>query len=69
VESRKRDGFLTGLTDTYVRVVFPGPEELVNRLVRVRIVSAGPDVVRGEWLQGHRLTGVRQRRESCPVPE
>lgn len=69
VESRKRDGLLTGLTDTYVRVLFPGPEELVNRLVRVRIVSAGSDVVRGEWLQEHRLTGVRQRRESCPVPE
>jgi len=34
---RRKDNYLTGLTDNYIRVVFNGPEHLVNEIIKVRI--------------------------------
>ena len=47
---RKRDkitGFLSGLSDTYLRALFDGPDELVNRMVTVRVVQSRDDGVMG----------------------
>jgi threonylcarbamoyladenosine tRNA methylthiotransferase MtaB len=40
-------GDLTGLTGNFVEVSFPGPDRLIRRLARVRVVAAGPDRARG----------------------
>jgi threonylcarbamoyladenosine tRNA methylthiotransferase MtaB len=40
-------GDLTGLTGNFVEVAFPGPDRLIRRLARVRVVAAGPDGTRG----------------------
>jgi len=37
VEKRRRNNYLTGLTDNYMRVAFDGPEDLVNEIVKVKI--------------------------------
>lgn len=34
---RKRNNYLTGFTDNYIRVIFNGPEDLVNEIVKVKI--------------------------------
>ncbi len=49
VESRrdKKTGLLAGYTDNYLRAVFPGNDDLMRRLVPVRITGAD-----GEGLQG-----------------
>jgi threonylcarbamoyladenosine tRNA methylthiotransferase MtaB len=39
-------GDLTGLTGNFVEVTFPGPDRLIRRLVRIRVMAAGPDGVR-----------------------
>jgi threonylcarbamoyladenosine tRNA methylthiotransferase MtaB len=39
-------GDLTGLTGNFVEVTFPGPDRLIRRLARVRVMAAGPDGVR-----------------------
>jgi threonylcarbamoyladenosine tRNA methylthiotransferase MtaB len=40
-------GDLTGLTGNFVEVTFPGPDRLIRRLARVRVMAAGSDGVRG----------------------
>src|SRR5262249_61935874 len=39
----RRTGLLSGLTSTYVEVLFDGPDELARRFARVTITSADPD--------------------------
>jgi threonylcarbamoyladenosine tRNA methylthiotransferase MtaB len=47
LQSRDRlTGDLTGLTGNFVEVTFPGPDRLIRRLARVRVMAAGPDGVR-----------------------
>ena len=48
--SRRNAAELSGKTDGWVTVNFPGPEGLVGRLVPVRITSAGNNSVRGELI-------------------
>ncbi|GAG79178.1 unnamed protein product, partial [marine sediment metagenome] len=36
-EKRRRNNYLTGLTDNYIKVAFNGPENLVNEIVKVKI--------------------------------
>lgn len=43
-------GELEGLTDTYVRVLFQGADDLSGELVRVRVESVTPDEVRGRLI-------------------
>ena len=52
IENRreKGTGLLTGLADNYIRVKVEGGEELMNRLVRVRVVSLHNKGVLGEVL-------------------
>lgn len=50
--SRRRDSELAGKTDGWVTVNFPGTEELVGRIVRVRVTEAAPNSVRGELIGG-----------------
>ena len=40
-------GDLTGLTGNFVEVTFPGPDRLIRRLARVRVLAAGPGGVQG----------------------
>jgi threonylcarbamoyladenosine tRNA methylthiotransferase MtaB len=48
LETRDRaTGGLVGLTGNYVEVVFDGPDELMRRLVRVRVTEAGVERARG----------------------
>jgi len=39
VEKRRRNNYLVGLTDNYIRVAFNGPENLVNKIVKVKITQ------------------------------
>jgi tRNA-2-methylthio-N6-dimethylallyladenosine synthase len=48
--SRRRATELSGRTSGNTVVNFPGPAELVGRLVRVRIQQAGPHSVRGDMV-------------------
>jgi threonylcarbamoyladenosine tRNA methylthiotransferase MtaB len=48
VESRRIRGWLTGYTERYVRVFFEGPDDLMGRLVPVRLTALAPDGVRAE---------------------
>ncbi|MHB9073226.1 MAG: tRNA (N(6)-L-threonylcarbamoyladenosine(37)-C(2))-methylthiotransferase MtaB [Desulfobaccales bacterium] len=41
-------GYLQGLSDHYVRVVFPGPAGWRNRLIKVRLLARQGEVLRGE---------------------
>jgi threonylcarbamoyladenosine tRNA methylthiotransferase MtaB len=43
-------GWLKGLSDNYLRVLLPGPEEWRNRLLKVRLVQATGEALRGEVL-------------------
>jgi threonylcarbamoyladenosine tRNA methylthiotransferase MtaB len=45
-------GQLQGLSDHYLRVVFPGPMEWRNRLVKVRITARRGEVLLGEAVEG-----------------
>ena len=42
------EGWLKGLSDHYLRVTFPGPPALHNRLVMVRFCSRQGEVLVGE---------------------
>jgi threonylcarbamoyladenosine tRNA methylthiotransferase MtaB len=39
----KRTGLLTGYTDTYVKVLFDGPDAMINELVKVKIAKVSSD--------------------------
>ena len=43
-----QEGWLQGLSDHYLRVTFPGPPALHNRLVMVRLCSRQGEVLVGE---------------------
>lgn len=48
VENRRdRDGNLTGLTENYIRVSFPGPDSLMNEMACVRLDRAGKKQMQG----------------------
>jgi threonylcarbamoyladenosine tRNA methylthiotransferase MtaB len=46
--------FLSGLTESYIRVHVDAPEACVNQLVPVRLVAIAEDEVLGEWLGAER---------------
>ncbi len=48
VERRKENDCLTGLTDNYIRVIFDGPENLVNKIVKVKITQIKKGYVIGK---------------------
>jgi threonylcarbamoyladenosine tRNA methylthiotransferase MtaB len=48
VEKRRRNNYLTGLTDNYMRVVFNGPENLINKIVKVKIAEIKKGYVIGK---------------------
>jgi len=50
--SRRRGHELAGRTDGWLLVNFPGPEEWVGRLMRVRITAAAPNSLRGDVVEG-----------------
>jgi len=45
-------GWLQGLSGHYLRVTFPGPPELRNRRVMVRITARQDEVLVGEAVEG-----------------
>ncbi|MBA7702961.1 Threonylcarbamoyladenosine tRNA methylthiotransferase MtaB [subsurface metagenome] len=50
VERRKENDCLAGLTDNYIRAVFDGPENLVNKIVKVKITQVEKGYVVGKLL-------------------
>ncbi len=50
VERRKENDCLTGLTDNYIRAVFAGPENLVNKIVKVKITQIEKGYVIGKLM-------------------
>lgn len=44
---KEENGELSGLSDRYVRVVFKGPESLVNTFVFVRVSEATQEYISG----------------------
>ncbi|WP_274363245.1 tRNA (N(6)-L-threonylcarbamoyladenosine(37)-C(2))-methylthiotransferase MtaB [Paenibacillus thermotolerans] len=44
-------GLLSGYTDNYLQVVFPGSEELLGQIVRVRITEAGVNESKAEFVE------------------
>lgn len=51
VENKRESdsGFLTGYTDNYIKVIFSGPDELMGRVVPVRITHSDPVNTMGEY--------------------
>jgi len=45
---RKRNNYLTGFTDNYIRVIFNGPENLVNEIIKVKITQIEKGYVIGK---------------------
>lgn len=39
VEKRRRNNYLTSLTDNYIRVIFNGPENLINEIIKIKITQ------------------------------
>lgn len=59
-EERAEDGGLSGFTGNYIRVSFPGGDELVNRVVPVEILVPGEKTSLGRVLPG----GIESEAES-----
>jgi threonylcarbamoyladenosine tRNA methylthiotransferase MtaB len=55
VEERSREGWLTGLTEHYVRVRWQGPRELVGRIVDLRFEILGGREAEGSQITDYRL--------------
>jgi threonylcarbamoyladenosine tRNA methylthiotransferase MtaB len=51
-EQRQRDGLWTGLTDNYLRVVAPAPDDLHNRLTATRLLAVQNGHLVGEVIGG-----------------
>jgi len=51
-EQERATGLLTGLTDNYIEVRFPGPDALMRRFLTVRVVEVTPDRTLGEVVDG-----------------
>ncbi|WAA11506.1 tRNA (N(6)-L-threonylcarbamoyladenosine(37)-C(2))-methylthiotransferase MtaB [Fervidibacillus halotolerans] len=43
--------FLEGYSDNYIKVVFPGSEEMIGQIVRVKITKAGYPYSEGKWVR------------------
>lgn len=50
VERRKENDCLAGLTDNYIRAVFDGPENLVNKIVRIKITQIKKEYIIGKLM-------------------
>ena len=48
VEKRRRNNYLTGFTNNYIRVVFNGPENLVNEILKIKITQVEKEYVIGK---------------------
>jgi len=46
----KKTGFLTGYTDSYIRVVIDGPDELINRIIPVKVVKVSKGSIFGRYV-------------------
>ncbi|WP_309123030.1 tRNA (N(6)-L-threonylcarbamoyladenosine(37)-C(2))-methylthiotransferase MtaB [Paenibacillus sp.] len=49
-------GLLSGYTDNYIQVVFPGDPSMIGRLVKVRVTEAGVNECKGVAIEAERLT-------------
>ncbi|WP_338470300.1 tRNA (N(6)-L-threonylcarbamoyladenosine(37)-C(2))-methylthiotransferase MtaB [Niallia sp. XMNu-256] len=50
-EEKQEDGLYVGYTDNYLKVVFPGTEEMVGELVKVKIEKAGYPFNEGKFVR------------------
>lgn len=50
-EDPTRDNLYAGYTDNYLRVVFPGTENMIGQIVKVKIVKAGYPYNEGEFVR------------------
>ena len=57
----KEKGLLEGFTDNYLKVVFPGTEDMIGKIVKVKIEKAGYPHCEGKF--------VRNLEESLPEGE
>jgi threonylcarbamoyladenosine tRNA methylthiotransferase MtaB len=53
-------GYLQGVTDNYIRVFAPGPENAKNSIVPVRLLEMGPDRVVGELVGDGPDTAIKE---------
>ena len=44
-------GLYVGYSDNYLQLVFPGNEQLVGKVCRVRLDEPGPEVCRGTFVR------------------
>jgi threonylcarbamoyladenosine tRNA methylthiotransferase MtaB len=42
---------ISGFSDNYLQVIFPGSEEMVGQIVRVKITEAGVKACKGEFVR------------------
>ena len=47
VEKRRKNNYLTGFTDNYIKVVFSGPAHLVNEIIKIKITQVEKGYVTG----------------------
>jgi len=55
VEHRKRDGWLVGVTNNYIKVLFKGPDSFMGRFTAVRIEKVKEKATFGVRVKGKRL--------------
>jgi threonylcarbamoyladenosine tRNA methylthiotransferase MtaB len=46
-----QQGVISGFSDNYLQVIFPGSEEMVGQIVRVKITEAGVKACKGEFVR------------------
>jgi len=51
-ERRDRSGLLCGYTEHYLRTLLEGPDELMGKIVPVRVASAEAEALRGRLRNG-----------------
>jgi threonylcarbamoyladenosine tRNA methylthiotransferase MtaB len=52
VENRKRDGWLVGVTNNYIKVQFKGPDSLMGKFTKVQIVKVEEETTFGVRVEG-----------------
>ncbi|HHY91724.1 MAG TPA: tRNA (N(6)-L-threonylcarbamoyladenosine(37)-C(2))-methylthiotransferase MtaB, partial [Firmicutes bacterium] len=65
-EEEREGGALAGYSGNYIRVRFPGPDALMNRILPVRVTAVTADYVRGELAAPMFIPGAAERRRGTP---
>ena len=60
-------GMLEGFTDNYLKVVFSGTEDMVGKLVKVKIEKAGYPVNEGKLVRALEILLLKKKQSNIPI--